>query len=120
MLQGNAAGPPLTAQGTESLTVAALRALACGVPELAMFWVQNGTLTLKYQKNTGADAELLPGTIRSDNFAACQQIFYLKAAFINGWPAEWNAETSKFHLTSASGDPIVTSGIDQTGVAFTP
>lgn len=106
--------------GVLSFTLPDLRALPCGIPDGAMFWMQNGDLTLMYQKQTGADAESLPGTIRSDNWAACSQLFYLKAAWINGYPAEWNAGTSKFHMTVASGAPVTTSGIDQTGVAFTP
>lgn len=98
-----------------------LRALPCGLPDDALTWIQNGDLTLLYSKQTGADVESLPGTIRSDNFAACSQIFHLKAAHINGFPAEWNADTSKFHLTRSSGtSPAVGSDNEQAGVAFTP
>ena len=98
-----------------------MRAFPCtGIPDFSKFWLANGVLTLLYEKQTGPDVENLPGTIRSDGHAVTQCIYFLKAAFINGYPAEWNNDTQKFHMTVASGDPITTSSIDQTGVAFTP
>ena len=98
---------------------AALKAFDCaGIVDNAMLYLQAGDLTLLYQKQTGADAESEPGTLRADDHATSSCIYYLKAASINGFPAEWNSNTSKFHLTKASGSPVVTSGIDQTGVAF--
>ena len=113
-------GPDQLSQGTKSFaTKAELKAFPCGgIPNDAMFWLQAGDLSLAYQKQTGADAESEPGTLRADDHAVTSCIYYLKAAFINGFPAEFNADTSKFHLTQASGTPVVTSGIDQTGVAF--
>lgn len=113
-------GPDQLSKGTESFSSKAeLKAFICaGIPDNAMFWLQAGALTLLYQKQTGADAEVEPGTLRADDHAISSCIYYLKAAFINGFPAEFNSDTARFHLTQASGSPVVTSGIDQTGVAF--
>lgn len=100
-------------------TKAALKAFNCvGVADGTMITLQAGDLTLWYQKQTGADAENEPGTLRADSHATTSCIYYLKLAAINGFPAEFNTDTSKFHLTKASGASIITSGIDQTGVAF--
>ena len=57
-----------------------LRAVSCvGVTDNSLAWMQKGDLTLLYQKQTGADAEALPGTIRSDSHATTSCIYYLKA-----------------------------------------
>ena len=102
-----------------ALSKAELKAQSCsGIDDGTLFWLQAGDLTLMYSKQTGADAEVEPGILRADDHATSSCIYYLKAANINGFPAEFNGNTQKFHLTSASGDPVVTSGIDQTGVAF--
>jgi len=87
--------------GNVGLELPGLRALPCGTPDNAYFWVSNGDLTLLYRTRTGADAESLPGIVRSDNHAVCQLLFDLKAAHINGFPAEFNFDTERFHLTQA-------------------
>jgi len=120
--QGEAKGVPasfLAGFVPSFSTKAALKAFDCSsTPDDAVVTLQAGDLTLSYQKQTGADAESEPGTLRADDHATTSCIYYLKSAFINGFPAEYNSDTDKFHLTKASGDPVVVSGIDQTGVAF--